>query len=108
MYKQYNGEDMGAPLAPVVADIFMAHLKTTLTDQLMETGVCEWHPCVDDTFVLIETTTNVVDFSTILNNIHPSIKFTYEIRGNQSLPFLDVRVTRSPERPTFETYPFDS
>jgi hypothetical protein len=58
---------------------------------------------VDDTFVLIELTTNVVDVLNILNNFHPSIKFTYEVEANRSLPFLDVRVTRSPERQTFET-----
>ena len=103
MYVQHNGVAMGAPLAPVVADIFMAHLETSLMDQLMETGVCEWHRYVDDTFVLIEPTTNVVDVLNILNSFHPSIKFTYEVEANRSLPFLDVRVTRSPERQTFET-----
>ena len=103
MYVQHNGVAMGAPLAPVVADIFMAHMETSLMDQLMESGVCEWHRYVDDTFVLIEPTTNVVDVLNILNNFHPSIKFTYEVEANRSLPFLDVRVTRSPERQTFET-----
>ena len=61
MYKQHNGVAMGAPLAPVVADIFMAHMETSLMDEFMEIGVCEWHRYVDDTFVLIEPTTNVVD-----------------------------------------------
>jgi hypothetical protein len=103
MYVQHNGVAMGAPLAPVVADIFMAHMETSLMDQLMEIGVCEWHRYVDDTFVLIEPTTNVVDVLSILNSFHPSIKFTYEVEANRSLPFLDVRVTRSPERQTFET-----
>ena len=102
-YVQHNGVAMGAPLAPVVADIFMAHMETSLMDQLMESGVCEWHRYVDDTFVLIEPTTNVVDVLNILNSFHPSIKFTYEVEANRSLPFLDVRVTRSPERQTFET-----
>jgi hypothetical protein len=40
MYVQQNGVLMGAPLAPVVVDIFMAHLETSLMNQLMETGVC--------------------------------------------------------------------
>ncbi|CAF1678379.1 unnamed protein product, partial [Adineta ricciae] len=42
MYVQHNGVAMGAPLAPVIADIFMAHLETTLMDQLKQSGVCEW------------------------------------------------------------------
>jgi hypothetical protein len=43
VYVQHNGVAMGAQLAPVVADIFMAHLETSLMDQLMATGVCTWH-----------------------------------------------------------------
>jgi hypothetical protein len=100
---QQNGVAMGVPLAPVIADIFMAHMETTLMDRLMEIGVCEWHKYVDDTFVLIEPTTNVTDVPHILNNFHPSIKFTYDIETDQSLPFLDVKVTRLSERQTFET-----
>ena len=103
MYVQHNGVAMGAPLAPVMADIFMAHLETTLMDELKSVGVCEWHRYVDDTFVLVDPGTKVDDILSILNNFHPSIKFTHENEANGSLPFLDVRVTRSPDRRTFET-----
>ena len=94
---------MGAPLAPGMADIFMAHLETTLMDELTSIGVCEWHRYVDDTFVLVQPGTSVTDILSILNGFHPSIKFTYETEANSSLPFLDVRVTRPAERHTFET-----
>ncbi|CAF1552488.1 unnamed protein product, partial [Rotaria sordida] len=43
MYVQHNGVAMGAPLAPVIADIFMSHLETTLMDKLTQSGVCEWY-----------------------------------------------------------------
>jgi hypothetical protein len=102
MYFQQNGVFMGAPLTPVVAAIFMAHLETSLIDQMMKTRVCDWHRYVDNTFVLIEPTTNVVGVLNILNNFRPSIEFTDEVEANRSVPFLDVRVTRSPERQTFE------
>ena len=85
---------MGSPLAPMMAQIVMAHLKTTLMNELKSIGVCEWHRYVDDMFVRVQPGTN---------SFHPSIKFTYELEANDSLPFLDVRVTRSPERHTFET-----
>ena len=103
MYVQHNGVAMGAPLAPVIADIFMAHTETTLLDELKSIGVCEGHRYVDDTFVLVDPDTKVDDTLFILNNFHPSIKFTNENEANDSLPFLDVRVTRSPDRRTFET-----
>jgi hypothetical protein len=103
MYVQHNGVAMGAPLAPVMADIFMAHMETTLMDELKRIGVCEWHRYVDDTFALVDPDTKVDDILSILNNFHPSIKFTHENEANDSLPFLDVRVTRSTDRLTFET-----
>ena len=103
MYMQHNDVAMGAPLAPVIADIFMAHAETTLTDELKNIGVCEWYRYVDDTFVLVDPDTKVDDILFILSNFHPSIKFTHENEAKDFLPFLDVRVTRSPDRRTFET-----
>jgi hypothetical protein len=106
MYVQRNDVAMDSPLAPVIAGIFMAHEETTLIDRLMEIGVCvcvcEWHRYVDGTFVLIEAITNVSDVLHILNNFHPSIKFTHEVKADQSLPFIDVKVGRSSERQIFE------
>ncbi|CAF3989818.1 unnamed protein product, partial [Rotaria sordida] len=39
----------------------------------------------------------------ILNEFHPSIKFTTKIEDNDKLEFLDVQVIRSPEQQCFET-----
>ncbi|CAF1678176.1 unnamed protein product, partial [Adineta ricciae] len=39
MYVQHNGVAMGAPLAPIIADIFMSHLEDKLMDRLKEIGV---------------------------------------------------------------------
>ncbi len=103
MYVQHNGVPMGAPLAPIIADIFMSHLEETLMDRLKQSGVCEWHRYVDDTFVLIELTTEVENVLEILNNFHPSISFTHQPEINDALPFLDVWVTRSTETKKFRT-----
>jgi hypothetical protein len=51
MYVQHNGVAMGAPLAPIIADIFMSHLEETLMDRLKQNGVCQWYRYVEDTFV---------------------------------------------------------
>jgi hypothetical protein len=103
MHVQHNGLVMCASLAPIIADIFMAHMETTLMDRLMNIGGCEWHRYVDDTFVLIEPVTNISNVLHILNNFQLSIKFTSEVETDPSLPFLDVKVTRLSERQTFET-----
>jgi hypothetical protein len=78
MYVQHDGVAMGAPLAPIIADIFMSHLEESLMDRLKQIGVCEWYRYVDDTFVLVEPTTKVENVLQILNNFHPSISFTHQ------------------------------
>jgi len=94
-FVQHNGVAMGAPLAPVIADIFMADLEISLMDRLEQAGVCEWHRYVDDTFVLLEPGTDIKDVLDILNGFHPSVQFTHQPEADDSLPFLDVRVIRS-------------
>ncbi|CAF1550989.1 unnamed protein product [Adineta ricciae] len=89
-----NKLSMGAPLASVIPDIFMAHLGKSLMDQLQQCGVHEWYRFVDDTFVLLEPATEVADVLKILNNFHPSIKFTYEDEKDDRLSFLNAQVIR--------------
>ena len=50
---------------------------------------------VDDTFSLFHKETEFQKFLNCLNSLHPSLKFTNEIETNNSLPFLDVLVTKS-------------
>jgi hypothetical protein len=94
---------MGAPLAPIIADIFMSHLEESLMDRLKQIGVCEWYRYVDDTFVLVEPTTKVKNILQILNNFHQSISFTHQLEKKGSLPFLDAWITRSAETKKFQT-----
>ncbi|CAF2030590.1 unnamed protein product, partial [Rotaria magnacalcarata] len=103
MYIQHNGVAMGSPLAPVIADIFMGHLEETLMEQLKMIGIHHWYRFVDDTFVLMNPTTNIDDVLVVLNSFHESIKFTREVEKKNSLSFLDVMVCRVPERSKFET-----
>ncbi|CAF1610357.1 unnamed protein product, partial [Rotaria magnacalcarata] len=103
IYVQHDGVAMGAPLAPIIADISMAYLETTLMDELISLGVCEWHRYVDDTFVFINPNANVNDILSVLNGFHPSMKFTHKVEKDNELEFLEVKVIRIPERHTFET-----
>ncbi|CAF4524581.1 unnamed protein product [Rotaria socialis] len=81
----------------------MTNLETTLMDKLIHAGVCEWHRYVDDTFVLVNSITFIDNILSILNNFHPSIKFTYKIEDGDKLEFLDVLITRSAECQLFQT-----
>ena len=95
MYVQHNGVAMGAPISPIIADVFMAHLEDSLMDRLKDCGVKVWHQFVDDTFVLVDPKSNINDILSILNTCHESIKFTYEVEQRGLLSFLDVKVQRT-------------
>jgi phosphoribosylanthranilate isomerase len=73
----------------------MAHMETSLMEQLEQIGVCEWHRYVDDTFVLLEPDTNIDDVLHVPNEFQPSIKFTHEPEKDNTIAFLDVQVIRT-------------
>ena len=61
-----------------------------------------WVRYVDDTFCVIERQ-YAEEFHKHLNSISPSITFTLEREQNQSLAFLDVKVTRNRDDTIFTT-----
>ena len=61
---------------------------------------------LDDTFVIWPHSRRDLDhFLAHINQHHPSIKFTMENKQNNSIPFLDVLVTKSPSgKPAHQVY----
>ena len=54
-----------------------------------------WLRYVDDIFLYIENDRDFENFLIILNEVHPNIKFKYEIEdNNKCLPFLDLLIHR--------------
>ena len=49
---------------------------------------------VDDTFLLFRSKDHIEKFRAYLNCQHPNIKFTSEIEENNSISFLDIKVSR--------------
>ena len=93
MYRQIDEVAMGSPLGPALANIFVGHYESKLFNKISKPTVyCRY---VDDTFSLFHKETEFQKFLNCLNLFHPSLKFTNEIETNNSLPFLDVLVTKS-------------
>jgi hypothetical protein len=96
-YDQTDGVAMGFPLAPVIANYYMEHLE----QQAISTASRKptyWYRYVEDTFVVWpHGEQELHDFLDHLNNIHPNIKSMMEVEQNQSLPFLDVLISRRPD-----------
>ena len=86
---------MGSPLGPVLANIFMCHLETkAMKDYVLDRPLfyCRF---VDDTFLVFETKSHMLNFFNWMNSQCQCIAFTKEEEQNDQLPFLDVLVTRN-------------
>ena len=97
-YDQIDGVAMGSPLAPTLANIFMADFEEKIMNKLEGLGVKLWYRYVDDVFSLIEDDKNLGKILELLNSQHENIKFTIEkeikINEHTELPFLDVLITK--------------
>ena len=93
-FEQVDGAAMGSPLSPVVANLFMEAFEARALEKA-PLRPSKWVRYVDDTFVIWPHTDEQLEtFHAHLNNINPSIQFTYEKEREGELPFLDVRVQR--------------
>ena len=84
---------MGSPLGPVLANIFMVHLETSIIPNF-QNEVPIWLRYVDDTFTIINES-KIVDLINALNSFHPNIKFTHEIESDNHISFLDIKVIKN-------------
>ncbi|XP_072173825.1 uncharacterized protein [Diadema setosum] len=96
---------MGSPLSPIIANIFMEHFETQAL-QSSPTRPSLWLCYVDDTFVIWPHSRSELDlFLRHLNQQHPNIQFTMEIEEDNSIPFLDVLVKKTPSGfPSHQVY----
>jgi hypothetical protein len=96
-YEQTEGTTMGSSLSLMVANIFMEHFDTLALNNFHLKPKC-WFRFIDDTFVIWpHGLSSLTSFFNHLNSISPHIQFTMEKENNNSLPFLDVLITRLPD-----------
>ena len=101
MYRQIDGV-MGSLLGPALANIFVGFYESKLFDKISKPQI--YYCYVDDTFALFQDEVDSETFLTNLNSLHTLLKFTSEKEVNQSLPFLDVLVTKSTNNFTTSVY----
>ena len=107
MYKQQSGLAMGSNLSPLMADIFINNLKTTILAKhdLFKKHIKFWARYVDDVFAIFKGTQHdLKQFMNFINAIHPNIKFTQELEVDTGLPFLDLNIRRSRTGLIFDIY----
>lgn len=91
-YQQKFGLSMGSKLSPYLANIFMSDFEERLKTHRLFPRV--WLRYVDDVFAVVKEE-NLNELLTLINSQSESIQFTVEKEVNRSIPFLDLRITRT-------------
>ena len=104
IYKQKDGISMGNPLAPLLADFFMGHFEQCLFSTPQAFYPQQYFRYVDDTLCLFKSSEHVEQFLNHINNFHENIRFTLEKSTNNSIPFLDIKVSLDNGEITTEVY----
>jgi len=95
IYCQTDGIAMGSPLGPLFADVYMNYLLSKLERRLKHNGVLYFKRYVDDCFSIIRESSDTKKILNILNSFDTDIQFTVENENDNSLPFLDILITRT-------------
>ena len=96
---------MGSPLGPTLANLFLAyHEEKWLKECPVQFKPKFFRRYVDDVFLLFDNRDQVKKFLRYLNSRHRNIRFTYEEEQNDTLAFLDIKITRGPEGFTTSVY----
>ena len=105
VYIQTDGVAMGSCLGPSFANAFLCfHEENWLNDCPASFRPALYKRYVDDTFLLFRNRDHVPLFLNYLNNKHVNINFTCDLEENNSLPFLDVLVTRENHKAVTSVY----
>ena len=95
IYKQTDGVAMGSPLGPSLANEFLCfHEQIWLNDCPEDFKLVYYRRYVDDIFALFRSRDHFEKFTNCLNSKHKNNKFTYQKESNNSLPFLDILISR--------------
>ena len=95
-YEQHDGVSMGSPLRPTLTNVFLCHHeKTWLQNCPSEFKPVIYRIYVDDTFLILRSKHHIEKFRNYLNRQRKKIKFTSETENGNSIPFLDIKITRN-------------
>ncbi|CAM0512451.1 unnamed protein product [Fasciola hepatica] len=92
-FRQIDGVPMGTSLSPILAYIFMARLERKKASKIFKRSQL-YKRYVDHVLVItisLEETTWIMDE---LDRLHPNIRFTTEAEREDTLHFLDNKMTR--------------
>ena len=85
---------MGSPLGPTLANVFLCYReKIWLLNCPSEFKPVIYRRYVDDAFLLVCSKHQIEKFRNYLNRQYKNIKFTSETENENSISFLDIKIT---------------
>ena len=104
LYRQTDGLAMGSPPAPLLANGWLRKFDDTIK------GDADVYTRYMDDILRDISSDDIDDKLVEINSLHPSLKFTIEREVDSSIPFLDMRITRSGDtlQSTWYTKPTDT
>jgi hypothetical protein len=105
IFKQIKGVAMGQPCAVVFAVIYLLQLEVDLLKSIYSPNrPLFFIRFIDDIFAIFKCTSDALSFITLYNNLHTSIKLTYDIADTVTIMDLTVTITKPLDRvPTLST-----
>lgn len=103
-FEQINGLPMGAPLSPLLANIFVENIETIALDSYFLKHIF-WGRYMDDIISVWDYgEEELKGFLEHLNCLGGDLKFTVELEENGKLPFLDVLLLKNQNSLDFKIY----
>ena len=98
-YNQHDGDAMGSSLGPTLANVFLCYQeKFWLQNCLSKFKPVIYRRYVDDTFLLFRSKHHIEKFRNYLNGQHKNIKCISETEYENSISFLDIKITRDNDK----------
>ena len=101
MYRQVDGVAMGLSIGSSFSECVCWYCESLIAEQLWPALYVRF---VDDSFTWFDSLEDSQIFLGILNDLHPSIRFTCEHEQANKLPFLDVLVEKSSQGTVTSVY----
>ena len=86
---------MGSPLGPLLANIIMTELESTIVKELVDKSLVKLYMrYVDDTLLLAKDK-DINYIHKLLNSFDKNIKFTVDTFPDDNVHFLDIKVDKN-------------
>ena len=96
-FLQLVGTAMGTKAAPPYANLFMGRHEETIREAFIW-AIPFWKRFIDDIFLIfLGTTEQLQSMKDFMNNLHPTIKFTFE-HSTHEISFLDMKILIGTDR----------